>query len=108
MGPCGRSDGPLRRPTADTHKRIYGTTVSLRSLGIRVAGRSSRLAINCRTSAEILGWSLGLLAGQRVDGMDEGLETLSGCRSDVHGSLSEVFALSPVPVGWHGNRGSPN
>ncbi|GAA2071515.1 3'-5' exonuclease [Actinomadura alba] len=78
----------------DTHQRIYGATVSLRSLGIRVAGRSSRLTINYRTTAEILGWSLGLLAGQRVDDMDEGLESLSGCRSDVHGSPPRTAAYA--------------
>jgi superfamily I DNA/RNA helicase len=78
----------------DTHQRIYGATVSLRSLGIRVAGRSFRLTINYRTTAEILGWSLGLLAGQRIDDMDEGLETLSGCRSDVHGSPPRTAAYA--------------
>ncbi|RFU39432.1 DNA helicase [Actinomadura logoneensis] len=70
----------------DTHQRIYGNTVSLRGLGIKVAGRSFRLTVNYRTTAEILGWSLNLLSGVRVDDMDEGLEKLSGCRSDVHGS----------------------
>ncbi|MGI8333677.1 UvrD-helicase domain-containing protein [Actinomadura scrupuli] len=81
----------------DTHQRIYGATVSLRSLGIQVTGRSSRLTINYRTTAEILGWSLGLLAGQRIDDMDEGLETLSGCRSDVHGSPPTMTGFATKP-----------
>jgi len=59
--------------------------VSLRSVGIDVGGRSSRLVINYRTTAEILGWSIGLLRGQRIDDLDDGLETLAGCRSEVHG-----------------------
>lgn len=84
--------------------------MSLSRLGIRVAGRSTRLTINYRTTAEILGWSLGLLAGERVDDMDEGLETLSGCRSDVHGDLplvkghatknSELADLAVRVRGW--------
>jgi len=94
----------------DTHQRIYGSTVSLSRLGIRVAGRSTRLRINYRTTAEILGWSLGLLAGERVDDMDGGLETLSGCRSDVHGDPplvkgyatknSELAELAVRVRGW--------
>jgi hypothetical protein len=40
--------------TGDPHQRIYDSRVSLRSLGIPVAGRSSRLRINYRSTAEIL------------------------------------------------------
>jgi len=69
----------------DTHQRIYNHRVSLKQIGIDIAGRSARLKINYRTTAEILGWSLGLLRGERIDDMNEDLETLAGCRSDVHG-----------------------
>src|SRR5690606_34299387 len=41
----------------DTHQRIYNNHVSLREVGINVTGRSSRLSINYRTTAEILRWS---------------------------------------------------
>jgi superfamily I DNA/RNA helicase len=70
----------------DTHQRIYGNRVTLKKVGIDVAGRSARLTINYRTTAEILGWSLGLLRGEPIDDMDGMLETLAGCRSDVHGA----------------------
>lgn len=70
----------------DTHQRIYNHRVSLRQVGIDVAGRSERLKINYRTTAEILGWSLGVLRGERIDDMNEELETLAGCRSEVHGN----------------------
>ncbi|MBB4931110.1 hypothetical protein F4561_001930 [Lipingzhangella halophila] len=69
----------------DTHQRIYANRVSLRELGVNVGGRSRRLRINYRTTAEILGWSLELLHGESVDDMDGGLETLAGCRSEVSG-----------------------
>lgn len=41
----------------------------------------------------LVAWGLGLLAGQRIDDMDEGLETLTGCRSDVHGSPPTTAAF---------------
>ena len=69
----------------DPHQRIYNNYASLRSLGINIAGRSSRLKINYRTTAEILAWSLGMMRGEPVDDLDDGLDTLAGCRSEVHG-----------------------
>lgn len=70
----------------DTHQRIYDYRVSLKKLGIDIAGRSTRLKINYRTTAEILRWSLGLLRGERIDDMNGDLDTLAGYRSDVHGA----------------------
>ncbi|MEV6389039.1 UvrD-helicase domain-containing protein [Nocardia xishanensis] len=69
----------------DTHQRIYQNRVTLKDVGIHVAGRSARLTVNYRTTAEILRWSLELLRGERIDDMDEGLESIAGCRSDLHG-----------------------
>jgi hypothetical protein len=69
----------------DTHQRIYSHVVSLRDVGIHVAGRSSRLTLNYRTTAEILSWSLGLLHGEPIDDMDGGLDSVAGCRSEMHG-----------------------
>lgn len=74
----------------DTHQRIYNNRVSLRDVGINVAGRSTRLNVNYRTTAEILGWSLGLLRGEPIDDMEGGLDNLAGCKSYVHGSAPEV------------------
>jgi AAA domain/UvrD-like helicase C-terminal domain len=69
----------------DTHQRIYDNRVSLREVGINIAGRSSRLNINYRTTAEILAWSLGLLRGEPIDDMEGGLDSIAGCKSYVHG-----------------------
>jgi superfamily I DNA/RNA helicase len=69
----------------DTHQRIYSHRASLRRLGIDVTGRSTRLKINYRTTAEILGWSFGILTGEAFDDLNDGLETLAGCRSEIHG-----------------------
>ncbi|WP_214323066.1 3'-5' exonuclease [Nonomuraea sediminis] len=78
----------------DTHQRIYDNRVSLRSVGIEVAGRSSRLRINYRTTAEILRWSLSLLRGEQIDDMNESLESLAGYRSDIHGPEPLLISAS--------------
>jgi hypothetical protein len=80
--------------TGDPHQRIYGNHVSLRTVGISVAGRSSRLRINYRTSAEILRWSLGVLGDIAVADLDDGLDSLTGYRSALHGEPPE---LAPSP-----------
>ncbi|MGH3495582.1 MAG: UvrD-helicase domain-containing protein, partial [Sciscionella sp.] len=69
----------------DAHQRIYAHRVSLREVGIRVVGRSARLTVNYRTTAEILGWSLGMLRGERIDDLDGGLDSIAGYRSTLRG-----------------------
>jgi superfamily I DNA/RNA helicase len=78
----------------DTHQRIYGNKVSLRSLGIAVTGRSTRLRINYRTTQEILAWSTALLTGERIDDMDGGDDSLTGYRSTLHGARPQTCGTS--------------
>lgn len=78
----------------DTHQRIYDNRVSLRDVGINISGRSTRLNLNYRTTAEILGWSLGLLRGEPVDDMEGGLESIAGCKSYVHGEPPTLQGFS--------------
>jgi len=78
----------------DTHQRIYGPRVSLAEVGVNIRGRSSRLRINYRTTAQILGWSLGLMHGQSVDDMDGGLDSVADCRSEMRGEEPVVRGLS--------------
>jgi AAA domain-containing protein/UvrD-like helicase family protein len=79
--------------TGDPHQRIYGNHVSLRNVGISVSGRATRLRINYRTSAEILHWSLGVLGDIAIADLDDGLDSLTGYRSALHG---EPPALAPA------------
>ncbi|MEW2400413.1 UvrD-helicase domain-containing protein [Streptomyces sp. NPDC046862] len=81
----------------DTHQRIYGNRVSLRSLGVSVTGRSTRLRINYRTTQEILAWSTALLTGERVDDMDGGNEDLIGYRSTLHGAQPQTSGADSKP-----------
>ncbi|MFG1956936.1 UvrD-helicase domain-containing protein [Nonomuraea sp. NPDC049028] len=85
----------------DTHQRIYDHRVSLRQLGVEIAGRSTRLKINYRTTAEILAWSIGLLQDEPVDDMNGDLDSLTGCRSDVHGAWPTLrgFPTRPDELG---------
>ncbi|MFF5992774.1 UvrD-helicase domain-containing protein [Prauserella flavalba] len=81
----------------DTHQRIYSHVVSLREVGIEVAGRSGKLTLNYRTTAEILEWSLGLVRGESIDDMDGGLDSIAGCRSEMHG-------MPPTVTGYRGTN----
>ncbi|MGY3204661.1 UvrD-helicase domain-containing protein [Streptomyces sp. TE5632] len=81
----------------DTHQRIYGNRVSLRSLGIEVVGRSYRLRVNYRTTQEILTWSTALLIGEKPDDMDDGKETLAGYRSTMHGERPKTAGHATKP-----------
>ncbi|RAO31427.1 DNA helicase [Micromonospora noduli] len=73
--------------TGDPHQRIYDARVSLSALGISVAGRSSRLRINYRSTEEILAWATGVMVGSRVDELGgEGEDNLAGYRSLLHGT----------------------
>lgn len=78
----------------DTHQRVYANRVSLRDTGIDISGRSRRLSINYRTTAEILAWSLALLKGQAIDDMNGGLDSIAGCRSDIHGQPPELAGFA--------------
>ncbi|MFL1428138.1 MULTISPECIES: UvrD-helicase domain-containing protein [unclassified Nocardiopsis] len=77
----------------DAHQRIYGPQVSLAEVGVNIRGRSSKLRINYRTTAQILGWGLSLMHGQSVDDLDGGLDSVAGCRSEMRGEDPAVFGL---------------
>ncbi|MFJ8438995.1 UvrD-helicase domain-containing protein [Kitasatospora griseola] len=78
----------------DPHQRIYDNRVSLKSLGINVAGRSTKLRKNYRSTQEILSWATGLLLGRPfADLADSGQHhTLVGYVSALHGSGPRVRA----------------
>ncbi|MFV2022377.1 UvrD-helicase domain-containing protein [Micromonospora sp. LOL_023] len=85
--------------TGDPHQRIYDAKVSLAALGIRTAGRSFRLRINYRSTAEILTWSTGLLDGTGVEGLDgDGRDNLTGYRSLLRGRQPAVAGQPDEPA----------
>lgn len=78
----------------DPHQRIYDAKVSLKELGIKVVGRSTKLRRNYRSTHEILRWSTALLVGRTVVQLEDEdrNETLLGYRSALHGSGPTVHA----------------
>ncbi|CAL9277211.1 ATP-dependent DNA helicase Rep [Streptomyces sp. SudanB5_2050] len=79
----------------DPHQRIYDSKVSLKSLGIRVAGRSVKLRKNYRSTQEILRWSTALLIGRPIAQLEDDSrnETLLGYRSALHGDGPTVHPV---------------
>ncbi|MFB4195353.1 UvrD-helicase domain-containing protein [Streptomyces carpaticus] len=78
----------------DPHQRIYDSKVSLKAVGISVAGRSARLRKNYRSTQEILGWATALLIGRPVGELaGSGHEdTLADCRSALRGTVPVTAA----------------
>ena len=58
----------------DSHQRIYGQRVVLGRYGIRIVGRSQRLTLNYRTTAENLGYAVGVLQGGDYRDLEDGEE----------------------------------
>ncbi|GAB2812257.1 ATP-dependent helicase [Actinocorallia aurea] len=89
--PEGRDDLFI---AADTHQRIYDNRVSLRSVGIRVSGRTTRLTVNYRTTAEILAWSHGVLGPERLYDLDDVPVSHTVSRSELRGPEPETHAAA--------------
>ena len=75
----------------DSHQRIYGQRVTLGRLGIRITGRSRRLTLNYRTTAQNLAYAIGILEGGPFLDLEEVDESSAGYHSARRGPV-------PVPV----------
>jgi len=69
----------------DAHQRIYGHKVVLGQCGIKIVGRSKKLKLNYRTTDEIRKWAVGLLNGETIDDLDEGVDSNKDYKSLYHG-----------------------
>ncbi len=70
----------------DAHQRIYGQRLTLSKFGFAVRGRSSRLRLNYRTTAENLNLAQQVLVGADwVDADDQPEDSSGGYRSVRHG-----------------------
>jgi superfamily I DNA/RNA helicase len=78
----------------DPHQRIYDSRVSLKALGIKVTGRSTKMRKNYRSTQEILRWSVSLLARRPVGELSDMHQddTLLGYGSALHGAAPLTFA----------------
>lgn len=69
----------------DAHQRIYGHKVVLGQCGINIRGRSKKLKLNYRTTDEIRKWAVALLNNEKIDDMDDGVDSNSDYKSLYHG-----------------------
>lgn len=101
----------------DSHQRIYGQRVALSKFGIKIVGRSQRLTLNYRTTAENLAYAIGLLSGIHFVDLEEGQEKSSDYRSARSGpepksrpysSLAdELDGAAKIVAGWLETGGEP-
>ncbi|MFI9643999.1 UvrD-helicase domain-containing protein [Micromonospora sp. NPDC051925] len=70
----------------DSHQRIYGTRVVLGRYGVAIVGRSQRLTLNYRTTAQNLHYAMTILGGGQYVGLQDEPET-TGYRSARTGPM---------------------
>ncbi len=87
LAPTGPDDLFL---VGDAQQRIYDRKVVLSRYGINIRGRSSVLRLNYRSTAEIVRWSVALLAGSNADDLDDGGNDPRAYRSVLQGSAPVV------------------
>jgi superfamily I DNA/RNA helicase len=76
----------------DSHQRIYGSPVVLSRFGIKIVGRSRRLTLNYRTTAQNLAFAVGVLSGAHYTDLEQGDEKTSDYRSARSGPEPELVA----------------
>jgi superfamily I DNA/RNA helicase len=81
----------------DSHQRIYGQKVPLSRFGIQIVGRSRRLTLNYRTTAQNLAFAVGLLSGIPFTDIEDTAEESAdyrSARSGPHPQLEGKESLS--------------
>lgn len=80
----------------DSHQRIYGQQVVLGWYGIGIVGRSRRLTLNYRTTAENLAYAVGVLSGADFFDVEGESETTGHYRSARRGPAPQLIGASSV------------
>ncbi|MBC7704126.1 MAG: ATP-dependent helicase [Rhodoferax sp.] len=78
----------------DGHQRIYPRNrAAMSKCGIDIRGRSKKLYLNYRTTAEIRNQAVALLEGVEIDDLDDGHDELRRYKSLSHGPKPRVIRL---------------
>lgn len=77
----------------DAHQRIYGRKITLGKCGIKITGRSKRLKVNYRTTAQTYKFATGVLEGLDFDNLDGEIEKKLPCQSLTKGPEPDVKLL---------------
>ncbi|WP_422396027.1 UvrD-helicase domain-containing protein [Raineyella fluvialis] len=80
----------------DSHQRIYGHKLVLGQYGIRIVGRSQRLTLNYRTTAENLHFALGVLDGGTYADLEDQPEETGRYHSSRRGPVPQVIACGSM------------
>jgi superfamily I DNA/RNA helicase len=75
----------------DSHQRIYGSPIVLSRFGIKIVGRSRRLTLNYRTTAQNLAFAVGVLSGAQYTDLEQGEEKTSDYRSARSGPEPQLI-----------------
>jgi superfamily I DNA/RNA helicase len=80
----------------DSQQRIYGQRVVLSRCGIRIVGRSRRLTLNYRTTAQVLRFATSVLEGAEYVDLDDVVADTDGYRSARGGPAPELASASSL------------
>ncbi|MGH3640763.1 MAG: 3'-5' exonuclease, partial [Mycobacterium sp.] len=75
----------------DSHQRIYGNRIVLGRYGIKIVGRSQRLRLNYRTTAQNLRYAVSALTGSDFFDLEEQAEDASEYRSARSGPIPRLL-----------------
>lgn len=81
----------------DSYQRIYGQPVVLSRFGIKIIGRSRRLTLNYRTTAQNLHFAVSILSGADYKDLEQGNESTEDYRSARLGPNPELLECDSVP-----------
>lgn len=94
----------------DSHQRIYGSPIVLSRFGIKIVGRSRRLTLNYRTTAQNLAFAVGVLSGAQYTDLEQEEEKTSDYRSARSGpepqligcdsQVAELQKVADLVIGW--------
>jgi superfamily I DNA/RNA helicase len=79
----------------DSHQRIYGPRTVLGRYGIKIVGRSRRLTLNYRTTAQNLRYAMSILDGAEYTDLEESPEA-TGYRSARTGPAPRLVTISSL------------
>lgn len=101
----------------DSQQRIYGQKIVLSKYGINIRGRSRRLTLNYRTTAQNLRYAMSILSDTEFVDMEAEAAIGSGYRSARRGpepqlvsvgTLAEEYeAVAKLLADWRGESGAP-
>ncbi|WP_193044334.1 3'-5' exonuclease [Mycolicibacterium baixiangningiae] len=75
----------------DSHQRIYGSPIVLSRFGIKIVGRSRRLTLNYRTTAQNLAFAVGVLSGAQYTDLEQEAEKTTDYRSARSGPEPQLI-----------------